>query len=159
MGNRAYKQIVDPKSEQVTEIANGLNSFGLEQTGGESPARIAIVCEDNAGAVIGGAIGHSIRQRFYLTQLWVAEGHRSKGVGTELVGRIEKIAEKCDCKDVVVDTLNAKAVRFYEHLGYEVYMVNPNYIHGFDWCFLVKKVRQDNPLPSQETGGVPTLAG
>lgn len=141
MDRRTYKQISDPDSAQLSAIANGLNSYGLGQTGGEAPAWIAIICESR-GKVIGGAIGHSIRQRFYLTQLWVTEEHRSKGIGKELVGQIEAIAKESDCHDVVVDTLNTIAVSFYERLGYRVYMVNPNYIRGFDWHFLAKDVSQ-----------------
>lgn len=140
MDNRSYKQIIDPQSEQLSEIANGLNSFGLQQTGGEAPARVAVLCEEREGDLLGGAIGHSIRQRFFLTQLWVAESHRCRGIGAELVNRMEAIARERDCRDVAVDTLNAKAVSFYERLGYKVYMVNPGYIPGFDWHFLAKEI-------------------
>jgi len=152
MDSRTYQQIVDPHREQLSEIEKGLNSFGLEQTGGEAPARIAIICEDSGSDVIGGGIGHTIRQRFFLTQLWVAEKHRSKGIGTELVSRMEAIARDRNCHDVVIDTMNTKAVSFYERLGYRVYMVNPNYIRGFDWHFLAKEVSQSNTAPQPTSG-------
>ncbi len=143
MDSRSYKQIVDPHSEQLSEVTNGLNSFGLEQTAGEAPVRVAILCEWRGSNVIGGAVGHSIRQRFFLTKLWVAEEHRSKGIGAELVGRMEAFAREHDCQDVVVDTMNAKAVSFYERLGYSVYLVNPNYIRRFDWHFLAKSFESE----------------
>lgn len=117
MGTVAFKKIIEPRSEHLSEIEDGLNSFGIEQTNGETPARVAIVCEGHDSCVIGGAIGHSLRQRFYLTQLWVTEEHRSKGIGTELVARIEEIAKERNCNDVFVDTLNRSAVLFYEQLG------------------------------------------
>jgi len=152
MDSQAYKEIVEPHNEQLTEITNGLNLFGLEQTGGEAPARVAIICENSGSDVAGGAIGHSIRQRFFITQLWVAEQHRSKGIGAELVTRMETIARERDCHDVLVDTLNTKAVSFYERLGYRVYMVNPNYIRGFDWHFLAKEISQSNTAPQSTSG-------
>ncbi len=154
MDSKSYKEIVNPQNDQLSAITNGLNSFGLEQTGWEAPARVAIVCEDYGTDVIGGVIGHSIRQRFYLTQLWVAEEHRSMGVGAELVSRMEAFAKERDCRDVVVDTLNSAAVLFYESLGYRVYMINPNYIRGFDWHFLSKEISQSDTVhqPSGRDG-------
>jgi ribosomal protein S18 acetylase RimI-like enzyme len=146
-----YKQIVEPCSEQISEILDGLNSFGLEQIGGESPARIAVVCERQNHYVIGGVIGHSIRQRFYLTQLWVSEEYRSNGLGSELMARMEAIARQRGCRDIVVDALNKAAVSFYERLGYRVYAVNPNYIQGFDWHFLAKEIQSNSSL--QPTSG------
>ena len=151
MGSVTYKQIVEPRSEQISAILDGLNSFGLEQVGGEAPARVAVVCERQNRCVIGGAIGHSIRQRFYLTQLWVSEEHRSHGLGSELVARMEAIASQRGCHDIVVDTLNKEAVSFYERLGYQVYVVNPNYIQGFDWYFLAKEI-QSNPSLQPTSG-------
>jgi len=132
------KKIVDPSTEQLSEITNGLKSFGLEQTGGEAPARVAVVYKQRAGDVIGGAVGHSIRRRFFLTQLWVAEEYRSRGIGAELVDHMERVATERGCHDLAVDTLNEKAISFYERLGYRVYLINPNYIQGFDWYFLSK---------------------
>jgi hypothetical protein len=67
MRSITYKQIVEPHSEQVSEILDCLNSFGLEEVGGKEPARVAVVCEIQNRRVIDGAIGHSILQRFYLT--------------------------------------------------------------------------------------------
>jgi ribosomal protein S18 acetylase RimI-like enzyme len=146
MSSITYKQIDEPRSEQISEILDGLNSFGLEQVGGEIPARVAVVCEHQNRRVIGGAIGHSIRQRFYLTQLWVSEEHRSNGFGSELVARMEAIASLCNCHDIVVDTLNKEAVSFYERLGYRIYVVNPNYIQGFDWHFMAKEIPSNPSL-------------
>lgn len=158
MSSITYKQFVEPRSEQITEILEGLNSFGLEQIGGEAPARIAVVCERQNRTVIGGVIGHSTRQRFYLTQLWVSEEHRSNGLGSELVARMEAIASQRGCRDIVVDTLNKAAVSFYERLGYRVYVVNPNYIQGFDWHFLAKEI-QSNPSLQPTSGRDAALLG
>ena len=142
MNSRIYRKIVNPQGDQVSDIINGLNAFGLQQTGGEAPDRVAVVSEGHGRDLVGGAIGYSIRGRFYLTQLWVAEKHRANGIGTELVSRMEAIARERGCHDVVVDTLSNQAVSFYEQLGYRVYMVNQNYIRGFDWSFLSKEVGQ-----------------
>jgi len=154
MSSVTYKQIVEPRSEQISEILDGLNAFGQEQVGGEAPAKIAVVCEHKKRRVVGGAIGHSILQRFYLTQLWVSEEYRSNGLGSELVARMEAIARQRGCHDIVVDTLNKAAVSLYKRLGYRVYVVNPNYIEGFDWHFLAKEIQSN---PSLQPDGVDPL--
>lgn len=132
-----YRTIIAPQRDQLSEISEGLRAFGLEQTGGEEPDQVAIVCEC-AERVVGGAVGHSLRGRFYLTQVWVAADHRSKGLGSALVAHTESVARERACSDIVLDTLNRDAVAFYERLGYRVYMVNDGYIRGFDWFFLCK---------------------
>lgn len=137
--DRNYRQIDNPPDEQLSPIIDGLNAYGLEQVGGEKPQEVAVVCEEGTNRdVFAGAAGHSICGRFYLNLLWVAEEHRSQGGGSELMTRVEAVARSRGCKDVLVDTLNKKAVSFYQGLGYEVYLVNPGYIRGFDWHFLVK---------------------
>lgn len=140
MTQRNYKTLLDPSNEQLAGIADGLYRFGVAQLGGAVPDRIALLCEDEAAEMIGGLAGHSLLGRFYLMQLWVAEEHRSQGIGSELVGRMEEVARERNCGDIVVDTLNADAVTFYQRLGYASYMTNRDYIRGFDWHFLVKKI-------------------
>ncbi len=85
----------------------------------------------------------------YITQLWVSDEHRSKGIGSALVAQMEAIAKERHCHDIVVDTLNDNAVSFYERLGFRVYLVNPNYIHGFDWHFLIKAFNQQSRNEAQ----------
>ena len=138
--DRNYRQIDNPSDEQLSTIINGLNAYGLEQVGGEEPQRVALLCENVDRDVLGGAIGHTLRGRFYLTQLWVAEGYRSQGIGSELMAQVEVVARSRRCEDVLVDTLNEKAVSFYQGLGYQLYLTNPGYIRGFDWHFLVKSL-------------------
>jgi ribosomal protein S18 acetylase RimI-like enzyme len=161
MDNWNYRRIADPNGEQLYEVTTGLNAFGMEQVGGEGPARIAVLCETPDDTVMGGAIGHSIRHRFYLTQLWVTEALRCQGIGTELVSRMESIARERDCRDVVVDTLNRDAATFYRKLGYHAYVIIPDYIQGFDWHFLSKVIDGPSALyasnPNQQS--VTTMLG
>lgn len=140
MTQPSYREIASPASEQIGEIVDGLQRFGAEQIDGAHPERIAVVSEGEGRQLLGGAVGHSLLHRFYLTQLWVAEASRSRGIGQELMRRVEAVARQRECRDVVVDTLNREAVRFYERLGYTVYLVNPDYVSGFDWHFLAKEM-------------------
>ncbi len=140
MDHPIYKQIIEPQNDEITQITEGLYTFGLQQTRGEKPQRVAILSKNPQGSVMGGIIGHSLGARFYLTQLWVEDAYRGEGIGSTLVRRLEAFAENRACADILVDTLNPQAVTFYERLGYQVYLVNPNYINSFDWCFLAKKI-------------------
>lgn len=140
MDETVFTKIASPTTDQISEVVEGLHSFGLRQIGGEEPVRVAVLCEHPRRKTVGGAVGHSLRHRFYLTQLWVAEHLRSKGIGTELVAQMEAIARESQCRDIVVDTLSERAVSFYEGLGFEPYSVNRDYIRGFHWHFLSKSL-------------------
>ncbi|MET0091090.1 MAG: GNAT family N-acetyltransferase [Candidatus Thiodiazotropha sp.] len=142
MDHRVYQEIIEPRIDDLAPINEGLHAFGLQQTRGEKPRRVAIVCRSPQGSVIGGIIGHSLGPRFYLTQLWVEEARRGEGIGSTLVRYLETYAENRTCSDILVDTLNPQAVSFYQRLGYQVYLVNPNYVNSFDWYFLSKKIVQ-----------------
>ena len=63
-----------------------------------------------------------------LRQLWVATGHRGRGIGSRLVRAAERRAIERGCRLVYLETFSFQAKPFYEELGYKVALE----IRGFD---------------------------
>ena len=72
------------------------------------------------GAVIGGAVGRTWGPAAEIQQLWVADAHRHRGVGTALVRAFEARAAERGCRSCYLETLSFQAPRFYAALGYRV---------------------------------------
>ena len=66
--------------------------------------------------------------RLLVTELWVSEELRGKGVGKRLMDRAKEIALSQKRRAVILETqsCNTKAIGFYLHQGFELI--------GFDTC-------------------------
>ncbi len=66
--------------------------------------------------------------RLMVTELWVSEELRGKGVGSRLMDKAKEIAQKQGRRAIILETqsCNTKAIRFYLHEGFELI--------GFDTC-------------------------
>ena len=125
----------NPSDEDVKDVVDGLNRYGLSQINNEEPERRSLVIkiEEN---VIGGAVCKAHVGQFYLDYLWVSEKHRNNGYGSMLHEKVIEIAIENKTSCVWVQTLNSKAVTFYKNIGYEEIGIVPNYVRGFDLHYL-----------------------
>ena len=88
------------------------------------PHVIALVATQN-GAVVGGLVAYVLekfereRAEVYIYDLAVAEVHRRKGIATELIQQLRRLAKPLGASVIFVqaDYVDAPAVRLYESLG------------------------------------------
>jgi GNAT superfamily N-acetyltransferase len=57
----------------------------------------------------------------YIDALWVAKAARNRGLGTQLMARMESEAKKLGCTLSHLDTFDFQAREFYERNGYELF--------------------------------------
>ena len=77
---------------------------------------LAFVCEE-AGQLLGFACAHDLGFRAYLSALLVAESARGKGVGSQLVQRVEQELRERGCAILITDAWK-DAEGFYKSLGW-----------------------------------------
>lgn len=85
---------------------------------------IALLAVEN-GAAIGGLAAYVLRKfeqersEIYIYDLAVAAEHRRRGVATELIGAVQKIARECRAHVVMIqaDREDAPAIALYSKLG------------------------------------------
>ena len=87
------------------------------ERGIEAARGLAFVYEENS-SVIGFVCAHDLGFRAYLSELVVAGGARSQGIGTQLVRRVEAELVARGCAVLIADVWR-DAERFYRALGWE----------------------------------------
>ena len=123
--------IESPEPEDLDPIEQAVKQYGLLEVNGVLPEQKAFHLKID-GELVGGATGRVHLSKFYLDNLWVKEGHRSKGYGTIIHDSVVGFAQNNSCKMIHLSTLNNRAVEFYLRLNYETLAVIENYVVGFD---------------------------
>ena len=101
-------------------VDDGLDAFNHEHAPLNDVAHTTCVARDDAGVVIGGAVGRTWGTCAELLQLWVSPTHRRKGIGASLVRLFEAHVAGRGCTTCYLTTFSFQAPRLYRALGYEV---------------------------------------
>lgn len=99
---------------------------------------LSCFARDEAGTVIGGAVGRTWGPCCELQQLWVHADARRQGIGASLVRAFEARARERGCNIFYLETYNFQAPGFYRSLGYETAYEHRVYPHGIFRCVMVK---------------------
>jgi len=89
---------------------------------------------------VGGIIGATYWDWFYLDLLWVKEDLRRQGYGKQLLSKAEDIARERGAKNVFLDTFSFQAPEFYQKYGYQVYGELPDFPTGHQRFFFTRQL-------------------
>ena len=135
---------IEASSQDMNVILEGLGQNILKHLGNVELGRsVRIFLRDGEGRTVGGIAGDMFGGWVYISLLWVNEGLRNQGFGTELLKRLELEAIRLGCKSAHLDTYRFEARPFYERSGYEVFARLDEYPAGHAKFFL-KKVLAGN---------------
>jgi GNAT superfamily N-acetyltransferase len=86
------------------------------------------------GQIIGFASGLTNHKWFYLTDLWVHENHRRKGLGAKLLKMLEDKVIAIGIEHIYTWTSGFINPKFYESQGYKVFTIFENFyeIEGYN---------------------------
>ena len=107
-----------------------LDAFNHEAAPLRDVRPIACIVRDDAGTVIGGALGRRWGTCCELQQLWVRADLRRQGIGAEVVSRFEGFAYAKGCRSCYLETFAFQAPAFYRALGYRVEYERADFPHG-----------------------------
>jgi ribosomal protein S18 acetylase RimI-like enzyme len=127
----------------ASEIHDRLKSAIEPDVGPAEKRGVVIGARDPSGLLAGGMRGFSHWGWLYISHLWVREDLRSKGLGAELIRRVEAEAHARKCTGVYVDTFSAAAVSFYKQNGFIECGRIPNFPEGRDRTYLRKPCASD----------------
>jgi GNAT superfamily N-acetyltransferase len=108
-------------------------------------AVVALTCfaRDDAGAVIGGAVGRTWGECCELQQLWVAPPYRRQGIGSALVRRFEARGRERGCRTFYLTTFSFQAPSLYKRLGYRAAAEIRGFPAGIVKYLMVRTVGSD----------------
>ena len=140
--DQEYQIVYEEKPEESAWgiIGRGVGTYNKEQAGEDSYTRLCFVLQGPDQEVVGGIIGATYWDWFYLDLLWVKEDLRRQGYGKQLLSKAEDIARERGAKNVFLDTFSFQAPEFYQKYGYRVYGELPDFPTGHQRFFLTKQL-------------------
>jgi ribosomal protein S18 acetylase RimI-like enzyme len=106
--------------DDASVVDAGLGAFNDAAAPLHEVHPLSCFARDARGGVIGGVVGRTWGPAAEILQLWVAEPHRHRGIGNQLVRTFESRAAGRGCRTCYLETLSFQAPRFYASLGYRV---------------------------------------
>ena len=99
-------------------LAHKIYEFNANATGFFDGEEFAATVRDASGCIIAGISGHTWGRCCTISQLWVHESARHRGVGKSLMLAVEAHAKNKSCTKIVLSSHSFQAPDFYDRLGY-----------------------------------------
>jgi GNAT superfamily N-acetyltransferase len=149
--NLEVTQMVQPESRDV--IARGLREFNARHLGDHTWTDLDVYVRDVDGQIVAGLIGDSHLGWLSIHALWVEEGLRGSGLGTDILNAAENAAIKSGCHAAILDTLGFQAPGFYEKRGYVRIGIVDDYRGGTQRIFMQKRLHAESASTPDTTSG------
>ncbi|MCM1165116.1 MAG: GNAT family N-acetyltransferase [Lachnospiraceae bacterium] len=138
-------EIRDCPEEELDEIYDGLTEHifqSVPELRQNKHFDINKKITDEDGNIIAGCVANGWWWKaVYVDTLWVSEEYRRKGLGSILLGTVERIAAENGCTLIHLDTFDFQAKDFYIKQGYEVFGVLENSPEGHCRYYLKKNLK------------------
>jgi len=134
-----------PCKEETKQIHEEIKSFNTEisihhrearKPGSATPLNLFV--RDAEGALIGGLTATTYWGWLDIDDLWLDEGLRKQGIGSELMQMAEAEGVRRGCTQAQLSTFSFQAREFYEKLGYRVIGALHDYPPGSSFYWLRK---------------------
>jgi GNAT superfamily N-acetyltransferase len=122
-------------------IGDGLDQYNDEIVGYGDRQPVAAVVRDNAGKVLGGALGRTSLGLLFLDLFYLPPTLRGGGLGSRILRAFEDEGRRRDCRSAVLYTISFQAPEFYEKHGWKVFGEVPCDPEGTSRVFLSKALR------------------
>jgi ribosomal protein S18 acetylase RimI-like enzyme len=131
--------IKDPLDQNSKLIECRVIEYGLTLVNGVTPRNWAIHAIEK-DELLGGATGRIHFSQLYIDNIWVKREFRSKGIGTEILNNAVAFTKDQGCRRILLNTLNVKAVKLYQRLGFRTLAVIDDYVDGFNLYYLAREI-------------------
>ena len=133
--NEVYKiiSVDDPQ-----KIPWGISNFNEQQAGDDQGKNLCFVVQEPDEEIVGGVIGATHWDWFYINLMWLKEEFGGRGYGQRLLTLAEAEARQQGAKYAYLETFSFQAPGFYKKYGYEVYGELNDFPQGHKRFFLKK---------------------
>ena len=128
-----------PDAELVRLLVRRLVASNDRVAPPENQERLAVFASAD-GELVGGASGFTHWAWLFVSHLWVDETRRHRGLGSELMDKIERAGALRGAQAVHLDTYDFQVLAFYEARGYRVFGQLDNYPPGHTRYFLTRNL-------------------
>ncbi len=121
-------------------IGQGISDFNTEKAGADDGKNLCFVLQTPDEEIVGGVIGATHWEWFYINLMWIREDQRGQGYGKQLLEMAEDEARKRGAKHAYLDTFSFQALDFYRKYGYEIFGELQDFPVGHQRYYLVKEL-------------------
>jgi GNAT superfamily N-acetyltransferase len=136
-----YSLQLEPTPDERNRIIDPLIAYNEAQTGPRNSKEYAFSVHAETGEFVGGLLGFTHWNHFFVAAVFVDQDFRRQRVGRELLRRAEALALDQGCDAIYLDTFDFQAPGFYEKLGFKVFGKLEDYPPGHQRFYLVKRLR------------------
>ncbi|MGE5604458.1 MAG: GNAT family N-acetyltransferase [Bacteroidota bacterium] len=97
-----------------------------------------IILKDQSNNIIAGITTRIYLKSMLVEVFWIDERYRRKGIGSELLNKVENYAKDQGCTFIHLDTFSFQAIDFYKKHGYSVFAVLEDYPDNVKRYYLKK---------------------
>ena len=97
-----------------------------------------ILLRNQSNEIIAGIITRIYIKAMFVEVFWIDEQYRRKGIGTELLSKVESHAKDTGCAFIHLDTFSFQAIDFYKKCGYAIFGVLEDYPDNIKRYYLKK---------------------
>lgn len=121
-------------------IGGGINDYNEEQGGPSKGKLLCFVLYGPDQDIVGGLIGETHWDWFYVNLLWLKADLRGHGYGHRLLTLAEEEARQRGAQHAYLDTFSFQAPDFYKQHGYEVFGELKDFPPGHQRYYLTKQL-------------------
>jgi ribosomal protein S18 acetylase RimI-like enzyme len=132
--------VAKPDESVWGAIGGGIRNYNTQQAGDHKYQSLCFVLHAPAKEIVGGVIGATYWDWFYIDLLWVKDELRGRGYGHRLLTMAEGEARQRGAKNAYLDTFSFQAPDFYQQHGYQVFGELPDFPRGHQRYFLTKQL-------------------
>ncbi len=127
-------------TEDAREIHEALKAHAEIDVGPPKREPLVITVRDRkTRELIGGLRGYSHWNWVYVSHVWVAEAHRSSGVGKAVLEKLSVEAKKRNARGIYLDTFDERSRAFYEREGFQSFGKIDEFFPGRARYFMLRR--------------------
>jgi GNAT superfamily N-acetyltransferase len=113
-----------PDAAAQATIGDELDRFNEAYTGVKHSTPLAVlIADDTQGVVVGGLLGHTSLDLFFVDLVFLPDHLRSSGLGSKILQQAEAEAIRRGCRQAMLYTIAFQAPGFYRRHGYQTFGV------------------------------------
>jgi ribosomal protein S18 acetylase RimI-like enzyme len=130
----------EPAPQDVRFLRDRLYEFNVRATGISDGNFLSLFTRAPDGSPVAGIFGWTWGGTCYIRYLFVSENMRGQGQGTRLIRAVETEAKSRGCRQIVLETHDFQAPRFYQKLGFSIVGRVDHYPQDHQFLMLVKQL-------------------
>ena len=112
-------RLENTKSQKAQEIGDLIRSYNRSKRETTESEPLNLYDEDEHGQLMAGLVAETFGNWLEIEYLFVKEGLRGQGIGSQLLQQAESEAKKRNCRFAFVNTYQFQAPAFYQKYGYK----------------------------------------